>query len=166
MYCSTIALFSCNNIIEDTVYNPDLVFTNSFRINVEPYQYSDSGSVFMVWGDSTAVADTVSNIPVFRWTDVWPDYLAVAVSTEPFNVVNGTIANADQIIWMWNPGMESGVRGNVSFLEGKPVKNKNILSEKQPLPLQNGLYYWAAWYWDNGGRTILFSTQEQVIYIK
>ncbi len=107
---------------------------------IEPYQYNDSDSVYRIWGDLVIVVDTVSTNPIFKWTYGWPDYITGAASLQSLKVINGTLSNSDQIIWMWNPGMETGERGKVSFLEGKPVKNKNILIEKQPLPLQNGLY--------------------------
>ena len=165
---SLIFLISCNQNNEELVYDPELVFVNSLKIRVEPYSYfnSDSTAIYKILGDSAVVADTVDSLPVFIWQNVWPNIATVVVSKEFFTVNNNTISNADQIIWQWQPGMEEGEYGMVAFPEGKPVENENILYDTQPLPLESGLYYWAVWAWDNGGRNIIYSSKPQKLYVK
>lgn len=158
-------MFSCNNASDAIVYNPDLIFDNSLKINVNPYTYSDSGIVYTVLGDSASVADTVSSTPVLKWSKSWSDVVTVAISTAPFEVEDGRISNADQIIWLWHPGLSEGENGEVAYLDGKPVENEKILNEKQPLPLENGLYFWAVWSWDKGARYVIYSTKEQLMYV-
>jgi hypothetical protein len=168
--CCAISLIlnSCNQTEEETVYNnPELLFSNSLTINVNPYTYTeDESGTFQVLGDSALVADTVSSTPELKWDNIWTGLITVAISKTEFIVSDDKIINAEDIIWQWQPGMESGEFGNVAYLEGKEVNNKNILYSTQPLPLENGLYYWAVWGWDKSGRTILYSSKPQKIYVK
>jgi hypothetical protein len=161
-------LNSCNQSSEFLVYNPELVFTNALKIDVAPYSYSnlDSTEIFNILGDSTLDADTVDSTPVFQWTNVLTSLLTVAISKEAFVVSGDRIINTDQIIWQWQPGMEKGDYGNVAYLDGKSVENQEIIYNKQPLPLESGLYYWAVWGWENSGRVIIYSTQCNKIYVK
>ena len=109
-------LISCNPNDDPLVYNPELVFPNSLKINVEPYTYSDTNSleVYWVYGDSALVADTVSSTPEFQWVDNEVVLTTVVISKEDFLVINDKITNANQIIWQWQPGMESGDSGKVA----------------------------------------------------
>jgi hypothetical protein len=163
-----LALISCNQNEDVLVYNPELVFPNSFKISVEPYSYSNSDSSETYWmlGDSAVFADTVNGQPTFQWIPSGTNIVTVVISKEQFNVSAGNIENADSIIWQWQPGMETGKMGKVAYIEGKPVKNKKIEYDKQPLPLENGLYFWAVYGWDSGGREVIFSTKPQEMYVK
>lgn len=165
---SLLSMFSCNQNEEPLVYDAELVFPNSFKIKVEPYSYynSDSSEVYKVLGDSAIVPDTVSSTPTFKWTNVLSGLVTVVISEDLFVVRDNEIINADKIIWQWQPGLENGKHGEVPYLEGKMVDNKNILSHTQPLPLQNGLYYWAVYGWESSGREIIYSTKPLLIYVK
>lgn len=159
---------SCNKNNEPLVYNSELVFTNSFKINVEPYSYTnaDSTEVYWVYGDSALVADTVSSTPVFQWSNVFTGLITIVVSKKAFIVSDNNIVNADQIIWQWQPGIEKGELGKVAYMEGKPVKIGKILYDTQPLPLESGLYYWAVWSWESSGREIVYSTIPLKMFVK
>jgi len=165
---SILLLINCNQNVETPVYNPELVFPNSFRINVEPYNYYDSATqqTFYVLGDSAIVTDTVSSTPIFEWDKTLTSLVTVVISTRALVVNNGTIQNIEDIIWQWQPGMEKGENGKVAYSEGLGVNNKNILSQTQPLPLENGLYYWAVYGWESSGREIFYSTLPLMIYVK
>jgi hypothetical protein len=166
---TNLFLLSCNQSDEPLVYNPELVFPNAFKIDVDPYNYSSSDDppvVYWIQGDASGDIDTVDGTPVFEWTPVLANLVTVAVSTEAFVVVDGQIKNTKNIIWQWHPGMTEGERGKVNFLEGKPVKNEVILYDTQPIPLESGLYYWAVWSWEDSGRQIFHSTKPNRIYVE
>lgn len=163
-----LSAISCNQNDEDLVYNPDLVFANSFKINVDPYVYynADSTLEFKILGDSAIVPDTISSTPLFKWDKTLSGLVTVVVSKELFVVKDKAIENADQIIWQWHTGMDDGSIGEVGFFEGKTVKNKIIDYDTQPLPLENGLYYWTVYSWESSGREIIYSTKPLLIYVK
>jgi hypothetical protein len=170
MFAVVIALItiSCNQNDDPLVYNPELVFTNSFKVDVNPYQYAnqDSTEFFWICGDSAIVTDTVSSTPVFKWTNVLADLITVVISKEKFMVADDAIENADQIVWQWHPGLDSGEYGNVAYMDGRMVKNENILENTQPLPLESGLYYWVVYGWNGSARDIVFSSKPLEIYVK
>lgn len=165
---SCLLLINCNQSDDPLVYNPELVFPNSFKIKVEPYVYYDSvqQQSFSLLGDSAVVADTVSSTPLFEWTTGLTNLVTVVISKNAFIIEDNNIANANNIIWQWQPGMTDGKNGKVAFFDGETVNNKNILYHTQPLPLESGLYYWAVYGWESSGREIIYSTIPLEIYVK
>lgn len=163
------ALFSfssCNNYADDTVYDDELIFTNSLELEVDAYQYKDStdGLNYQVSGDTTL--DTLGKLPEFRWEEIKYLLVSVAIFNKPISISDGNIQNTENIIWQWHSGMDSVVliiedveHVQVHYNWGKPVIEKNIQYETQPLALESGLYYWAVWSWDGNGKEIMYSSK-------
>ncbi|MBN2484663.1 MAG: hypothetical protein JXB34_01690 [Bacteroidales bacterium] len=168
------ALTACNEPIENSTYNPELLFTAGHEIIIDNYEYTDplDSNIYFVNNDS--ITDTLGSMPEFCWLDETGKLVTVAISKEELLVENGTIVNAGEIIWQWHTGMGSqsfiGSIGNkylkVSFLEGRNVENKNILYQTQPIALESGLYFWAVWGWDRGGKRVIFSSRQRGFVVK
>lgn len=164
---STTFLFAgCNNQDEPAVYNPELLFKNTFEIKVAPYKYLDptDSMEYQVSGDT--ILDTIGAQPTFQISIVPSNITTVAVFTNPVRVSGIQILNPEDIIWQWHSTMDSDIieldgknRRRIQYQQGKPVINKKIQYSTQPLPLQSGLYFWAIWSWDNGGRWVLYSSK-------
>lgn len=159
-------VFSCNNSEVLPVYNPDLVFSRSFEINVIPYVYTDITDDLLYQVSGKTTLDTLGSQPEFQWGLVPSNIVTVALFNEPIQVSGGEIQNPENIIWQWHSSMDSEKKEidglfytSVQYQHGKTVINKEIQYATQPLPLQSGLYYWAVWSWDQGGRWILYSTK-------
>ncbi|MBN1115996.1 MAG: hypothetical protein JXA77_02240 [Bacteroidales bacterium] len=156
--------FSCNQPEEITVYDEHLIFPHSFEITVEDYSFDDKsdGNKYFVIADS--IADTLGTEPCFRWVNKLNGVNTIAISNEPLVVENYEIVNKASIIWQWHTGMVKNNKDTtasfIEFSEGRQVFNKKILYETQPLPLQNGLYFWAVWKWDKTGKRIIASTEQ------
>ncbi len=163
---ATLITLSCNKSEAISVYNPELVFTRSFEIEVAPYVYTDKTDDILYQVSGKTTLDTLGAQPEFRWGVVPSNIVTIAVFNEPMQVSGEEIQNPENIIWQWTSNMDSErkeVDGlfytSVQYLQGKMVINKKIQYATQPLPLQSGLYYWAVWSWDEGGRWILYSTK-------
>lgn len=159
-------IIGCNNSEEPAVYNPALIFPNSVEIAVAPYVYTDSTNNvnYQVSGDT--VVDTLGPQPEFRWERVPSNISTVALFNAPIVVVNNEIQNLENIVWQWHSSMvldelilDNKTVNRIKYTNGYPVLNKKIQYDTQPLPLQSGLYFWAVWSWDRGGRWVLFSTK-------
>lgn len=165
-FSAYLFLLSCNKIEDTDVYNPELVFTDAVEIRINSYQYTDlqSGITYKVEGDT--ITDTLSSMPDFQWETVPCSLLTAVISTEPIQSLNGTLINPEKIIWQWHSAMQEHLVDTIDiqstrvyFREGKNVEAKNILYNTQPLPLQNGLYFWAVWGWDKSGSKVVFSSK-------
>lgn len=165
-FSAVFFVVGCNNSEEPAVYNPDLIFPNSVEIVVTPYVYTDStnNEKYQVSGETEI--DTLGPQPEFRWERVPSNIITIALFNAPIVVANNEIQNLENLIWQWHSSMVSDELNidkktlrRVQYKHGYPVLNKKIQYDTQPLPLQSGLYFWAVWSWEGGGRWVLFSTK-------
>lgn len=174
IFLASLALLTtCVETEDINIYNKDLVFPQAYMINIEPYSYFDSTENKLYFVNADSIADTLGKMPVFRWKNITAGLITVAVSTEPFYVSYMQIINTENIIWQWHTGLKKSfveTGGNkftqVSFIDGRTVENKNILYETQPLPLENGLYFWSVWAWDRSGKKITYSSRQMQFIVK
>lgn len=160
-----ILLGNCSQVDDNDFYNSELVFKNSYPIDIAPYSYIDSqtGLQYYITGDT--ITDTLNNTPVFQWKNDHSDIVTCAIFSAPVSTSNGTLLNAQDIIWQWHTGMEhenitidDEAYIQVSYNWGFPVSEKKIQYNTQPFNMQSGLYYWAVWSWDKSAREVLYST--------
>ena len=158
---------SCTD--ELTEYNnPELVFRNSIPIGIPPYTYFNTDRAIHVGGDTSYVynlTDTIDNKPVFKWDKSMAKFLTAAIFTRPILVENENITNANDIIWQWHNGMEFGENDSIFFTQGKKVMN-GIISDITADSLQQGMYYFAVWGWDENGTYIYASSRELKFFVK
>ncbi|MBN1598595.1 MAG: hypothetical protein JW894_09900 [Bacteroidales bacterium] len=165
-------LMNCSSD-EVTINNEDLIFTNSLRIKIPPYNYSDSlGSGYEILGDTgyySSYVDTVDNMPVFKWDSLGLNLITVVVASSELIVRNNEILNVEDIIWQWHSGMEfCGTEGCVSFLQGRSVENGIIDYSADPEPLgRNSVrdYHWAIWAWNISGTKVLYSSRQLEFHV-
>ncbi|MBN2348605.1 MAG: hypothetical protein JXJ22_07210 [Bacteroidales bacterium] len=167
-----IALFisSCEKDEGTTdIYNEDLIFTRSIKINIPSYSYiSGKGTQIFVRGDTSyfsPVSDTLSVEPVFAWDTVNVALLHIGIFTEEIQVSQNRIQNSNSMIWAWHSGMESGSDGYVKYSDGISVSLGEYQGSAIPLiPLNK--YYWAVWAWNPSGTAIWFSSRQLTFVVE
>lgn len=148
------------------INNPDLVFPNSFSLNVPSYYYLDS--MYYVSGDSgyaSAIVDTLNNDPLFRWDTFNTKITCCAIFMKQIIVKGGIITNPEDMVWQWHSGMKKGQNGYVQFSDGKNVINDTIDYGNAPFPLKKHNYFWAVWAWNNSATSILYSSRQMQFYV-
>lgn len=168
---SSCIFISCQVEEDSVINNPELIFSHAHEISVKSYYYIDStGKEFFVNGDFSyinGIPDTLNSTPVLSWDTADLEKVTVAIFDSEIQVQDNQIANAEDIIWQWHTGsLLSGHEGYIGFYDGRPVENKNILYEKQPLPLKNGLYFWGVWGWNQEGTKIIVSSKPLSFYVE
>ncbi len=158
--------FNCTEE-ESVLINEDLIFSNSYQINIPSYRYFDSvGNSFFVRGDNsyqTSYPDTLNSLPLFAWDSIGLKIINVAIFTSPIVVSNNEIVNYEDIIWKWHSGMNFGKEGYVQYLNGRDVINGEI--GENVTPLQESTYYWGVWAWNSEGKKILYSSRALKFYV-
>ena len=153
-----------------TINNPDLVFSSSYRLDVPSYTYKDSSGIYyFVSGDTTEfvtnIVDTLNSNPLFRWDTFNTNITCCAIFLKPIDVEGGIITNPEDMIWQWHSGMKNGQNGYVQFSDGKNVINGTIEYENVPDSLQENNYYWAVWAWNKSATSILYSSRQMQFYV-
>jgi hypothetical protein len=147
--------------------NEELIFINSFPIEVPAYQYTASGGqIIEVRGDSSYQSnwqDTLTHTPVLAWGTSGLPLLSVAIFTEPIQVSGGVILS-ENVVWKWHSGMDAAIPDRVQYLEGASVTN-GIEREGSPAPLPPGRYFWGIWAWNSSGTRVLYSSRELEFYV-
>lgn len=161
-----VVLVSCTEK-ELGLNNEDLVFSNSFQIQIPGYQYSDSeGIVYYVRGDTSFQAsypDTLNSMPVLAWDSIGMKIISVAIFISPIVTVNNDIVNTEDIVWKWDSGMDVGRKGYVQYTEGKSVIDGELVDNVTPL--KEFTYYWGVWAWNSEGNRILYSSRLLEFYV-
>ena len=166
----SIAFFTActeNNTI--TLNNEELIFTNSYPIEISSYTYADSiGTQYYVQGDSnySLLPDTLNDRPILAWDSIYTVLVTVAISQNPILVSAGEITNNSDLVWQWHSGMEFNNYNRIQYSEGKNVINGEISYESTPSPLTPGHYYWAVWGWSNSGIRVLYSSRQHEFYVR
>lgn len=144
--------------------NEELIFANSYPIEIPSYKYTDAqDDTIVVRGDSgyeSSYLDTLSSAPVLAWETTRIQLLTVAIFTSPIRLSNGEI-NPDSIIWKWSSGMHSDYSNAIQYSEGINVHSEANITELLP----SGLYYWGIWGWSQSGTRILYSSRELKFYV-
>jgi hypothetical protein len=155
MYCCTDERQKLNN--------DDLLFPDSERIIISPYNFTVENVEYRCEGDTlyfTGQKDTFPDAPVFKWDSLGFTYLTLAIFNEYPDVSNSQINNSDAVVWQWHSGMDLGKEGDVELSDGKNVKNGEIMYNEETLEfLPSGDYYWAVWGWNNSGVNIIYSSR-------
>lgn len=155
---------------EKQLNNEDLVFSDSYRIEIKPYSYKDQfDNTYFVKGDTIYYSfqpDTLNNAPLFKWDSSGYSLQVVAVFNSPIEIAGNQIVNIDDIVWQWHSGMKFDKKRSIKYSEGKNVLNGIINYNDEPKPLNPGNYYWAIWGWSSDATRILFSSREMWFYVK
>jgi len=86
--------------------------------------------------------------PSFGWYTTGLKYIVVTIFKSKIDLKGNEIANPEDAVWTWNTGLGKGREGNISFSDGRDVVNGEIQKAGSPTPLQPGIYYIAAWGYD------------------
>lgn len=85
---------------------------------------------------------------------------AVAILTAPPDTTSVGIKSAENIVWFWHSGLNTGSIGRVSYSDGGKPSESDLTVLEDPEPLQSDVtYYWIVWEWDAEGLAIVRSTQ-------
>lgn len=96
-----------------------------------------------------------TNDPGFIWSASGRVPMMIAIWDEPPIVTADGIANQGNIVWVWHPGLATGIAGFVKHSEGIFPSFPDLRLSSPPLPLEPGRsYYWAVWEWDSTGVSI------------
>lgn len=167
LFCGAL-FFACSDDDATVINNEDLIFSNSYPINISAYQYSDSlGALYYIQGDTNVVLppDTLNNQPTLAWDSIFTGLVSAAIFTSPVIVSGGEITNSTDIIWQWHSGMEFEKINRIKYSEGMSVINGEIIYNNPATPLIQGKYYWAAWGWNNSGIRVLYSSRQREFYV-
>lgn len=164
-----VGSYTCSTENEpDITTDPDLIFEESYKIDIPSYTYFNGDTAISFSGDSLnilGVVDTLSNKPVFKWAEIPARFILAALSTNPIQTEEGEIINTNDIIWRWNTGMQIEEDNIINYSEGKPVINGEIIEDENPAPLNRGLYYFGIWGWDKDGKKVNYSSIEVNFYV-
>ena len=95
--------------------------------------------------------------PAFAWRTTGLKYVVITIFDSKIDIKAGQIANPQDAVWTWNTGLGRGREGNVSFSDGADVRNGEI--QNTTTPLRAGIYYIAAWGYDEN-YTLTHSSKE------
>jgi hypothetical protein len=151
--------------------NTDLIFHNSYHLQIKPYSYTgENGKFYLCQGDTilyTQTPDTFDSRPLLKWDSIGFKLYTVAIFDSQIIVEGKTIKNIGNIKWQWNSGMISATsfEGNVKYIEGNNVINGIPKFGEETNPLDTGKYYWAVWGWNLEGNKILYSSRQMCFYV-
>ena len=95
--------------------------------------------------------------PSIAWDATGLKYVVITVLKSRIDLKNNRIANTEDAVWSWNSGMGRGREGNVSFSDGRDMRNGEAQETVSPLP--PGTYYVAAWGYDDD-YDLIYSSKE------
>jgi hypothetical protein len=169
IFCLIFLTNSCSKE-SNQLNNPDLIFFDSYHLQIKPYTYADDNEIFYhLQGDTiyyTNIADTLNNMPLLKWDSIKYGTISVAIFTAPIKVINNNITNYKEIIWQWHSGMEFVKEGEVKYSQGKYVSNGIIDYNHELQPLFPGDYYWAVWGWNSECNKVLYSSRQMHFHVK
>ena len=84
----------------------------------------------------------------------------ITIFSSKIDLKDNRIANPQDAVWTWNTGMGRGRDGNISFSDGRDMRNGEI--QKTATPLSPGTYYIAAWAYD--GKYNLIRSSKEYLY--
>ena len=100
--------------------------------------------------------------PAIAWRTTGLKYVVVTIFDAKIDLKIDQIANPQDALWTWNTGLGHGREGNISFSDGFDVQNGYIRSTTTPL--RPGIYYVAAWGYDENYKLIASSKEYQYVY--
>lgn len=148
-------------------YNPELIFPYAIEISIPPYSYSDNTHTYFIKGDSAFlmdITDTISVNPTFKWKAKNKKLIFTAVFDSPIISNNNTILNAENMVWSWHSGLETGINGEVMLSEGVQVMEGKLTNMNATTLKAESFYYWGIWAWDDSGTRIKYSSRQITLY--
>lgn len=122
-------------------------------------------------GSYTGMIDTISlsvlNDKVFTWTPTGRKVVMVAIFNDLIKVAGDTIANPQNIVWLWALPKGEKDPGKVRYRDGyKPhyVNGKFALNTPELLTIKP--HVWAVWTWDDKAINIVASSRELPLIIR
>jgi hypothetical protein len=100
--------------------------------------------------------------PAFAWRTTGLKYVVITIFDSKIDIKAGRIANPQDAVWTWNTGLGRGREGNISFSDGADVRNGEI--QNTATPLRVGVYYIAAWGYDENYTLTHSSKEYQYVY--
>jgi len=108
------------------------------------------------WEIRLEVTPNVPN-PSFAWDSVGLKYVIITVFRSRIDIKDNQIANPEEAVWTWNTGMGRGREGNVSYSDGRDVRNGVI--KESVTHLAPGTYFVAAWGYSED-YNLIYSSKE------
>ncbi len=127
----------------------------------------DQQTTFTSLRDLYPYLDVVSNTPSLAWTRTNEKLVSAAIFKNRISVNETGITNTEDIVWVWHSGLNGAPEGAVSFNDGNTVTNGKILSDVPPKPLLNNtIYVYAIWAWEDKGNWISASSPEHFFLVE
>lgn len=101
------------------------------------------------FGTFEIVLEITPNVsqPSFAWNATGLKHVIITIFKSKIDLKDNQIANINDAIWTWNTGMGRGREGNISYSDGRDMRNGKIL--ETVTPLTPGVYYIASWAYDD-----------------
>jgi hypothetical protein len=123
----------------------------------ESYQPKIQNLIFYgTWEIRMEITPNVPD-PSFAWDSTGLKYVVITVFRSRIDIKNNQIANPEDAIWTWNTSMGRGREGNVTYSDGRDMRN-GIIQETNTR-LAPGTYFIAAWGYSEN-YDLLYSSQE------
>ena len=114
-----------------------------------PYYYPETQNILFhgTWKLTLEITPNVAQ-PSFAWKTTGLKYVTITIFSSKIDLKDNRIVNSDDAVWSWNTGLGKGREGNVSFSDGRDMRYGEI--QDTVSPLSPGVYYIAAWAYDEG----------------
>ena len=133
-----------------------LIITNVFLAGcssgdaetAKDYYYPETQNI-LFFGTQEITLEITQNVsqPSFGWDATGLKYVVITIFSSKIDLKQNQISNTKDAVWTWNTGMGKGREGNVSFSDGRDIHNSII--QETVTPLKPGVYYIAAWVYDD-----------------
>jgi len=131
------------------------------RWNGDYYTELQNLVFYGTWEIPLEITPNVSQ-PAIAWNTTGLKYVVITIFDSKVDIKAGRIANPQDAVWTWNTGLGRGREGNISFSDGFDMRNGEIQSTTTPL--RAGIYYIAAWGYDENYKLIRSSKEYQYVY--
>jgi len=140
-------LYGCSDTDDDDDYAMD-----------ESYYYPEIQNRLFLRTSSVSLEITSDvSQPSFAWRATGSKYFVITIFKSKIDLKDNRIANPEDAVWTWNTGLGKGREGNISYSDGRDVRNEEIQYTVTRLPY--GTYYIAAWGYDDE-YNLLYSSKE------
>ena len=131
------------------------------RWNGDYYTELQNLVFYGTWEIPLEITPNVSQ-PAIAWNTTGLKYVVITIFDSKVDIKAERIANPQDAVWTWNTGLGRGREGNISFSDGFDMRNGEI--QNTTTPLRAGIYYIAAWGYDENYRLTRSSKEYQYVY--
>jgi len=152
MIIPILILSGCGGADEEAAAYPTGQDSESYQPKIQNLIFSGT------WEIKLEITPNVSE-PSFAWDSTSLKYVIVTVFNSRIDIKDNQIANPENAVWTWNTGMGRGREGNITFSDGRDMRDGEI--QDTVTPLSPGTYFVAAWAY-NDYYDLYYSSKEYI----